>query len=538
MPIYPERGAITFYPERGAITFSRGPDKLAVWVSEAIVRYRVGRTGNNREVWLVIDRNPIQAMLRCCCWALVALSVTSKSVPAADPPPNVLFIVSDDLTKRLGCYGDPIVRSPHIDRLAASGVRFDHAYCQYPLCNPSRASFMTGRRPGVTDVTENRTHFREALPDIVTLPQLFQQHQYFVARVGKIFHYGVPGQIGTDGFDDPVSWQQVVNPKGRDRTEQDQCINLTPKMGLGIALAYLAAEGTDEEQTDAMVANAAIGLMEENVDRPFFLAVGFFRPHVPSVAPKKYFELFPIDRVTLPVQPSSERPEIPAPAYDLQLPNYGVAPDGLRRFTQAYLSTITFMDAQVGRLLDALDRLQLSERTIVVFISDHGWLLGEHGGQWQKRSLFEESASVPLIIRAPGSAGNGRSCSRTAELIDLYPTLADLCGWQIPYRLDGASLKPLLDNPELPWSKPAITEVIRRQDRRQQEGIPGRSIRTERYRYTEWGQDGVAGIELYDHQTDPQEWINLAASENSRDQSIARRLREQLHQRLETHLQQ
>jgi iduronate 2-sulfatase len=427
----------------------------------------------------------------------------------AAAPKNVLFIVSDDLTCRLGCYGDPIVQSPNIDRLAEKGVRFERAYCQYPLCNPSRASFMTGRRPGTTQVTENSTHFREALPDVVSMPQLFQEHGYFVARAGKIFHYGVPGQIGTSGFDDPASWQVVANPKGRDSIFEDGIINFTPQFNLGIALAYKEDTGSDLEQTDGMVATEAIRFMEQNADRPFFIAAGFFRPHVPSVAPESWFELYEENKIQLPENPPEERPEVPTVANDYFEPNYGVETENLRTFTRAYLATVSFMDAQVGRLLDALDRLKIADNTIVVFISDHGWFLGEHGGQWQKRSLFEEVAKVPLIIYDPQAKGNGNSCLRTVELIDLFPTLAELCALPLPKCLEGASVKSLLDDPMAPWTKPAITNLVRRKDRSIKEGIYGRSVRTERYRYTEWDK-GEKGVELYDHNTDPNEWFNLA----------------------------
>lgn len=455
------------------------------------------------------DRHPLYYLLKYIP-TIIFLTVVSVGSTAATPK-NVLFIVSDDLTSRLGCYGDPIVRSPNLDRLAEKGVRFERAYCQYPLCNPSRASFMTGRRPSTTNVTENSTHFREALPEVVTLPQLFQEHDYFVARAGKIFHYGVPGQIGTSGFDDPPSWQEVANPKGRDKLLESQITNFTPQFGLGIALGYREDEGEDTEQTDGMVASEAIRLMEENVDQPFFIAAGFFRPHVPSVATKPYFDLYDLDAVQLPRTPPLNRPAVPTAATDYFAPNYGLESDQLRTFTRAYLATISFMDAQVGRLLDALDRLDLTEKTIVVFLSDHGWLLGEHGGQWQKRSLFEESANVPLIIYAPGAKGNGKPSLRTVELIDLFPTLAELCNLPLPAGLEGASLASLLEDPTRSWSKPAITEVVRRKDRSIKEGIDGRSLRTERYRYTEWDR-GEKGIELYDHHSDPNEWYNLAAN--------------------------
>lgn len=375
---------------------------------------------------------------------------------------------------------------------------------------------MTGRRPATTGVTENRTHFRNALPDVITLPQLFQNNGYHVARTGKIFHYGVPGQIGTSGFDDPPSWNEVANPKGRDRIFENRIKNITPQFNLGIALAYLEDERDEFEQTDAMVATEAIRFMEENKERPFFIATGFFRPHVPSVAPSQYFDRYKFEDIHLPETPPVDRPSFPSVAHDYFEPNYSLQSNELRTFTRAYLATISFMDAQVGRLLEALDRLKLSEKTIVVFFSDHGWLLGEHGGQWQKRSLYEESARVPLIIYAPGQGGNGATCYRTVELIDLFPTLAELCDLAIPNGVEGTSLKVLLEEPAGNWNKPAITDLVRRKDRSIQAGINGRSVRTERYRYTEW-DEGKQGIELYDTYSDPNEWYNLAEEPRYKD---------------------
>lgn len=443
---------------------------------------------------------------------LLSLTLIVPSVGGADPAkPNVLFIVSDDLCNHLGCYGDSYVKSPNIDRLARKGVRFDRAYCQYPLCNPSRASFLTGLRPDHTAVQENMTYFRKVNPDTVTLPQTFKKGGYFVARVGKLYHYGVPTQIGTSGLDDPPSWDLVVNPKGRDKREESKIFSLEPAKGdmparLGGTLSWMAQDGSDEEQTDGIGANEAIKLLEQNKDKSFFLAVGFYRPHTPYVAPKKYFEMYPTDQVPVEKMPADHKKNAPAPAFGSAKKEQDAMTDAQRREArQAYHAATTFMDAQLGRVLDALDRLGLAKNTIVVFFSDHGYHLGEHG-LWQKMSVFEQSARVPLLIYDPRAKGNGQACGRTVELVDLHPTLADLCGLQAPAKLDGKSLKPLLENPQTEWSKPALTQVRRGQGANQ---FLGRSIRTERWRYTEW--DGAAkGRQLYDHQSDPQEYNNLA----------------------------
>lgn len=416
---------------------------------------------------------------------------------------NILFIASDDLNTRLGTYGHPLVKTPNLDRLAKMGVQFHHAYNQYPLCSPSRVSMLTGLRPDTTGVYDLQTLFRDNVPTVTTLPELFKNNGYFSARVGKIFHYGVPGQIGTDGQDDPRSWNQVLNPLGRDKKEEHLLTNYTPDRGLGSSLSFLAAEGTDDEQTDGMVANEAIRLLKDNKDKPFFIAAGFYRPHCPYVAPRKYFDLYPLEKISLPAEPPEHVNDIPKPAIYTSPLYWGLNEQQRKEVIRAYYASVTFMDAQVGKLLDAVDELGLADKTIIVFWSDHGYLLSEHG-QWKKQSLFEEAARVPLLIAAPDAKGNGKVSKRVVELLDVYPTLARLCGLEPPTYLPGADLTPLLNNPKAKWERPAFTQVLR-----YKENVMGRSVRTERWRYTEWN-NGVDGVQLYDHKRDRYEYNNLA----------------------------
>lgn len=434
--------------------------------------------------------------------------IGSCNTPEEIQKQNVLFIAVDDLACALKCYGSPSIHSPNLDRLAEKGMLFNHAYNQIPLCNPARASLMTGLRPDKTDVFDLERHFRESLPDVVTLPQLFKENGWWTGRVGKIYHYNVPAGIGTNGLDDPSSWGMVVNPKGRDTREEHLITNAEPHRPISAALSWLAAEGPDEEQTDGMITTEAIRLLNKHRLDPFFLAVGFFRPHTPYVAPKKYFDNYPIDSIVLPWSPEGDREDIPAAAFahNCPIPNYGLPDSTCRKALQAYYACISFVDEQVGRLMVALEELGLENNTIIVLWSDHGYHLGEHEGIWQKRTLFEESARAPFIIYDPAAKGNGTRCDRIVEFLDIYPTLAELCGLEPPAGLDGRSLDPLLENPRSEWDGRAITQILRPGGG---EPFMGRSIRTARWRYTEWNE-GNLGLELYDHRNDPNEFNNLA----------------------------
>ena len=430
--------------------------------------------------------------------------VTGSQTPARATRLNVLFLIADDLNTDLGVYGAP-VRSPNIDRLAARGIRFDRAYAQYPLCSPSRSSLLTGRRPNATGVLTNPSkspmspHFRERLPDAITLPQLFRTNGWFVARVGKLYHYGVPNDIGTASLDDYRSWDLAINPRGRDRDIHDRIVTLVPGQ-FGGTVSWLADDGPDAEHTDGIGATEAVRLLErfKGNSQPFFLAVGFYRPHTPYVAPKPYFDLYPRDRIEPPTLSDADRTRTPEAAYrSARKEQDAMTDDQRRQAIQAYRASTTFMDAQVGHVLDALDRLGLSDNTVVVFTSDHGYHLADHG-LWQKMSLFEKSARVPLIIAAPGAKARGRAARGLAELVDLYPTLASLAGLTAPGPVDGVSLAPMLDDPAATVKDAAFTQAR-----------DGYAVRTDRWRYIEWAA-GEQGTQLYDMERDPAETASLA----------------------------
>ena len=447
-------------------------------------------------------------------------SAAAFSAHAEKERMNVLHIISDDLCNNLACYGDPMVKSPNIDRLAARGVMFQNAYCQFP-------SFMTGLRPDTLKLYNNQKHFRDEIPDAITIAQSFQKAGYSVARAGKIYHYGVPRQIGTDGLDDAPSWEKKVNPKGRDIDDIGivEVLELGPDGNArtvtgkrledtGGTLSWLASDGVDADQTDGKIAGAAIELLESHAkeSKPFYLAVGFFRPHTPYIAPKKYYDMYPREAIKVPEVAPNNKDLFPAAALALQKPMQLAMSDDLKRAAiQAYSAATTFMDAQVGQLLDALDRLNLANNTIIVFHGDHGYHLGEKN-MWQKMSIFEESARVPLIISVPNNNANGKACTRPVELVSLHKTLTALCRIDADSRTEGHSMKPLVRKPDARWNHAAYSQVTRKIDEKE---FMGRSVRTERYRYTEW-DEGRAGVELYDHENDPGEMKNLASDENKR----------------------
>ena len=437
---------------------------------------------------------------------------TSASGTARDKL-NVLFIIADDLNCDMGCFDDPIVKTPNLDELRGHAVRFNNNYCQYPFSGPSRASFLSGYTPDHTGVTDLVADFRDNLPATVTLPELFKKNGYFTGRIGKLFHAGVPNDIGKPGKDDPQSWVDTFNPIGIDKTGEDKVINYTPKRPLGSALSFMVTEGSDDEHTDAIGANIACSMIKQHKDKPFFIAMGFYRPHSPYIAPKKYFDLYPMEQITLPEVPENDWENKPIYERFTDPINWGVSADKLREVKRAYYASISFMDAQIGKLLATLEEEGLANKTIIVFCSDNGYNLGQHG-MWMKQALFEHTTRTPLIISVPGITDKEGKSSRIVEMLDIYPTLADVCGLkQIPQDLDGRNLLPLLKNPDAEWEGAACSQVLRianptLQYMKKGERVMGRSIRVERYRYTEWG-NGEKGGELYDYHTDPNEYNNL-----------------------------
>lgn len=448
--------------------------------------------------------------------------------------PNVLFIAVDDLRPELGCYGREYIHSPNIDRVARSGMVFDRAYCQQAVCSPSRSSLMTGTRPDTTRVWDLVAHFRDALPEVVTLGQHFKNHGYFVQGMGKIYH---------GNLDDPPTWSvpwgtpKAVKYALEENVRLDQRQYEIESDGDGGALdravrrrarravaknmrgpAFECADVPDGTYQDGKVADLAIETLRELSGRndPFFLAVGFIKPHLPFVAPKRYWDLY--EPETIQLAPNPYRPE-GAPDYAIlaggELRNYYGIPAGsipadlARQLKHGYYAAVSYMDAQLGRVVDELERLGLRDNTIIVIWGDHGWKLGEHDA-WCKHSNCEDDTNAPLIVSVPGMKAAGQHTRALVEFVDIYPTLSELAGLPLPGHLEGISFKPLLDEPDLPWK----TAVFSQYHRSNQGGLMGYSMRTDRYRFTAWldreDHNRVEFLELYDHVNDPQENRNIA----------------------------
>ena len=440
---------------------------------------------------------------------LLLLSFMAVSSSLVTAKPNVLFIISDDLTSTaLGCYGNKVCQTPNIDRLAARGMRFTRAYCQGTYCGPSRASFMSGYYPHATGV-QGYTNPRPVIGDRATWSQHFKNSGYYAARVSKIFHMGVPGGIeeGSDGADDELSWTERFNSQGPEwkapgigETLEGNPDGKRPVVG-GNTFVIVAADGDDMVHSDGKTAAKACELIAQHAKEPFFLGVGFVRPHVPFVAPKKYFDMYPAERMELPTKVPGDWDDIPKPGINYKTSvNMKMDVAKQKKAVSGYYAAVSYMDAQVGKVLDALEKSGQADNTIIIFTGDHGYHLGEHDF-WAKVSLHDESARVPLIISVPGKkAGVSDSL---VELLDLYPTTAKLCGLEVPARLQGSDISPILDDP-----KAKVHDTVF--------SVAGTSkglmLCDDRWVFIQYNEDASRGIELFDMQNDPQQITNLATS--------------------------
>ncbi len=443
-----------------------------------------------------------RSFLATCLIGWIALGVFCQPA-VADDHPNVLFIAVDDLRNWVShLEGHPQAKTPNIDRLAKRGVSFTHAYCSAPLCNPARISLLTGITPSRSGVYGNGEKLRDKLPDAVTLMQHFRASGYSARGSGKIFHGRTQG--------DTNSWDDYFVPQAK---------RIVAKRGKSLPKSAWTPWGPldcgDEAMFDGKVASWVVSELEKAQETPFFLAYGLTKPHLPWQVPQKYFDLHPLDSIELPPVRAGDQDDLPAfgkmlarKVYDPSGERDFSAPGGdhpnvianrqWRKAVQAYLATISFADAQIGRALDALDRNGHADNTLIVLWGDHGWHLGEKA-HWRKHALWDVSTRTPLIFVAPRGVARDRLCQRPVSLIDIYPTLVDLCGLPTREGLDGQSLRPLLENPELRWDRPVVMTY----------GQHNHAIQTERWRYIQY-RDG--GQELYDHSQDPHEWTNLAGS--------------------------
>lgn len=418
---------------------------------------------------------------------------------AGDPPserPNILMVVVDDLTVALGCYGDPNARTPNIDRLAARGTRFDCAHVQYPLCGPSRVSFLTGRRPETTGVYVLNTPARTALPDAVQLPQFFKQQGYQTIGAGKIAHNA--------RTNDPGSWNRYEDGPSQDAQEL-AAINLRYSGGDGRPRGHVL-DGDGSQTRDGLhAATIRRSIAEHSAESPpFFYALGFHKPHLPWTAPKRFFDLHAETVFAKPSEPAMH--EIPAIALQTELSGFA-QPDDFSETVRAYYACVSFIDHELGLVLDELERRGLTDNTLILLVSDHGFHLGDHGGLWAKLSAFGQATRVPFLLAGPGVPA-GHVIKTPVELIDLFPTLADLAGFTPPAPLDGRSLQPLLH--AATTSDRVAYSLVYHYDAAADRDVAGRTVISERWRYTQW-EDGLAGRELYRHADDHGEYHNRVA---------------------------
>jgi arylsulfatase A-like enzyme len=453
------------------------------------------------------------------------LSLFCSSLFAADKP-NILFIAVDDLRPQLACYGQSQVQSPNLDRLAAQGVLFERAYCMVPTCGASRASLMTSIRPAPKRFVTHLTYAEKDAPGITTLNTHFKQNGYYTVSNGKVFHHPEDNAIGwsepawrpgqlAEGVPAPAKGgTKKGSGKGKAKVEGEN----KDEDGKTRGRAFAESDLTDDEHSDGQVALKTIADLRrlKEQGQPFFLAAGFFKPHLPFICPKKYWDMYPAENFKLPTNYHVPKD---APAESIHnsgevrsykdVPKEGPLPDEMAlNLIRGYHACVSFTDAQIGRVLAELDRLDLTKNTIVVVWGDHGWNLGEHT-LWCKHCCYETSMRVPLIIRAPGFQGGLRTSGLT-ELIDLYPTLSELAGLPIPSHVQGRSFVPLLKNPALPWKDQAIGRFGN-----------GDTIRTDAFRFTEYTdrQRGPIARMLYDHRSDPGENVNV--SEQADEKAIA-----------------
>jgi iduronate 2-sulfatase len=434
--------------------------------------------------------------------------------------PNVLFIAIDDLRPTLRCYGDKIAVTPNIDRIASRGTLFERAYCQEAVCSPSRLSLLTGRRPDTIKVWDLGTHFRQAIPDVVTLPQHFKNHGYHTRSIGKVYHgSGKPSK-------DPPSWseQPLFDSIGTPKQRYASPKNLKGK-GLKRSAAE-AADVSDDVYLDGMVCDSAVDALGKLrlQKKPFFLAVGFRKPHLPFCAPQKYWDIY--DREKIPALANGMHPQnVPELAVRSwrELEGYTDIPpaakldtEKIRELRHGYYACVSYIDTLVGRLLDELKKQKLADNTVIVLWGDHGYHLGEQG-LWTKANNFELSTRVPLIVSIPGQAKTGTKSKALVELVDIYPTLAEVCELSSPRGVEGISFSPLISEPHLEWKRAAFSQYPRPRQGSRHRGhgdIMGYAVRTDRYRYVEW-QDWetrvVVARELYDHRNDPFESRNIAS---------------------------